>query len=88
MHPGLLCLIQNLPPKDVVPGGGDISESLSNAEIETALANIELPPNWEMRRDKRTGRAYFSDSRSKRTTWIDPRFLPENWDQRVDPATD
>merc|ERR1712228_540576 len=27
---------------------------------------------------------FFSDPRSRRTTWKDPRFLPENWDQRID----
>jgi len=54
-----------------------------------AIEQIDLPPPWEKRREQnrpgeRRGRAYFLDPRSKRTTWRDPRFLPENWDQRVD----
>ncbi|CEL93571.1 unnamed protein product [Vitrella brassicaformis CCMP3155] len=49
------------------------------------MEEIELPPNWEMRKDRRTGRPYFADHRSKCTCWTDPRFLPENWDQRIDP---
>lgn len=54
-----------------------------------ALDKIELPPPWEKRRD-RSGdhsRCYFADSRSRRTTWKDPRLLPDNWEQRVDRET-
>lgn len=29
----------------------------------------------------------FSDHRTKKTTWQDPRFLPRNWDQRIDPIS-
>jgi len=56
-----------------------------------AIEKIDLPPPWEKRRVRaagdRPGRMYFLDPRSKRTTWKDPRFLPDSWDQRVDPAT-
>ncbi|CAJ1368536.1 unnamed protein product [Effrenium voratum] len=53
-----------------------------------AIEKIDLPPPWEKRRvrgsGERMGRMYFLDPRSKRTTWKDPRFLPDGWDQRVD----
>jgi len=52
-----------------------------------ALAQIDLPPPWEKRRERAGSRMYFLDTRSRRMTWKDPRFLPENWDQRIDPQT-
>merc|ERR1712139_165568 len=45
----------------------------------------------EKRRERATerpgNRMYFVDPRSRRTTYKDPRFVPENWDQRIDAAT-
>lgn len=56
-----------------------------------AIEKVDLPPPWEKRRVRgggdRPGRMYFLDPRSKRTTWKDPRFLPDSWDQRVDPGS-
>lgn len=59
--------------------------------LHEALEQIEVPPPWEKRRERagdRSGsRLYFADPRSRRTTWKDPRLLPEGWDQRIDPQT-
>jgi len=71
---------------------GEINfDEIDDEWIHEAIEKIDLPPPWEKRREhstgERRGRAYFLDPRSKRTTWRDPRFLPENWDQRVDPQT-
>jgi len=70
------------------------SEKLHDLDDEKfleALDEIDLPPPWEKRRDRGGerggGRVYFADPRSRRTTWKDPRFVPENWDQRIDPTT-
>lgn len=56
-----------------------------------ALEQIDLPPPWEKRRDrasdKQGNRMYFLDPRTRRTTYKDPRFVPENWDQRIDAQT-
>lgn len=62
-------------------------DDLDDKQIMDALAQIDLPPPWEKRRERAGGRMYFLDSRSRRMTWKDPRFLPENWDQRIDPQT-
>eukprot|EP00916_Digyalum_oweni_P026833 GHVL01044047.1.p1 GENE.GHVL01044047.1~~GHVL01044047.1.p1 ORF type:complete len:528 (+),score=155.03 GHVL01044047.1:116-1699(+) len=51
------------------------------------MEDIPMPPNWEVRKDARTGRPYYADHRSKKTCWVDPRFLPENWGQRIDPQS-
>ncbi|CAD7966886.1 unnamed protein product [Amoebophrya sp. A25] len=48
--------------------------------------DIDLPPNWELRKAS-SGRPYFADHRTKKTSWTDPRFMPDNWDQRADPIT-
>ncbi|CAD7958045.1 unnamed protein product [Amoebophrya sp. A120] len=61
----------------------------SNVELDMEIEtpdDIELPPNWEQRRAS-NGRPYFADHVSKKTTWKDPRFMPDNWDQRLDPIT-
>eukprot|EP00746_Dinoflagellata_sp_MGD_P082773 gnl/MRDRNA2_/MRDRNA2_32883_c0_seq1.p1 gnl/MRDRNA2_/MRDRNA2_32883_c0~~gnl/MRDRNA2_/MRDRNA2_32883_c0_seq1.p1 ORF type:complete len:589 (+),score=120.31 gnl/MRDRNA2_/MRDRNA2_32883_c0_seq1:121-1767(+) len=60
---------------------------LSSEELSKALELIEAPPNWEIRKDRKTGRHYFADVRYRRTTWTDPRFLPDHWDQRIDATT-
>eukprot|EP00397_Hematodinium_sp_SG-2012_P029932 GEMP01031662.1.p1 GENE.GEMP01031662.1~~GEMP01031662.1.p1 ORF type:complete len:508 (+),score=86.38 GEMP01031662.1:371-1894(+) len=73
-----------IPP---VPGekeddehNGMLYEGLAAPDVKDA----ELPPYWEMKKTL-LGRPYFIDHRTMRTTWKDPRFLPENWDQRIDP---
>ena len=33
-----------------------------------------LPPNWEMKKDPRTGWPFFVDHTSQTTTWNDPRW--------------
>jgi len=56
-------------------------------QLDTALDQLELPSHWEMRQERGRGllaRRYFSDPRARRTTWVDPRFMPEHWEQRVD----
>jgi len=61
-------------------------DDLDDRTIFEALEQIDLPPPWEKRRERAGDRArvYFADPRSRKTTWKDPRFLPENWDQRID----
>merc|ERR1711924_554627 len=64
---------------------------MGDKTLSEALEKIDLPPPWELKRERPNsgahGRVYFADPRSRRTTWKDPRFLPENWDQRIDPQT-
>lgn len=67
--------------------GGDFPVDISEEEYMEVLEEIELPPNWQKRHDRRSNRPYFADLRSRKTTWKDPRFLPDNWDQRIDPNT-
>lgn len=65
-------------------------DDIDDKTMYEALEKIDMPPPWEKRRERageRGGRTYFADPRSRRTTWKDPRFLPENWDQRIDPQT-
>lgn len=61
---------------------------LDELELEDLLTpdDIELPPRWEQRKAA-SGRVYFADHVSKKTTWQDPRFMPDNWDQRLDAIT-
>jgi len=53
-------------------------ENLPCADLKV----VDLPPYWEMKKTP-WGKPYFVDHRT--ITWKDPRFLPENWDQRIDP---
>lgn len=77
------------------PDEGEHESNLDDIDDKTffeALEKIDLPPPWEKRHERAAGagtagRLYFADPRSRRTTWKDPRFLPENWDQRIDPQT-
>eukprot|EP00747_Dinoflagellata_sp_TGD_P167614 gnl/TRDRNA2_/TRDRNA2_192315_c0_seq1.p1 gnl/TRDRNA2_/TRDRNA2_192315_c0~~gnl/TRDRNA2_/TRDRNA2_192315_c0_seq1.p1 ORF type:complete len:540 (+),score=98.41 gnl/TRDRNA2_/TRDRNA2_192315_c0_seq1:103-1722(+) len=67
-------------------------DDIDDKKFLEALDQIDLPLPWEKRREKQhgdwgTGRPYFADPRSRRTTWKDPRFMPENWDQRIDPQS-
>lgn len=66
-------------------------EDFDDDTFYAALDQIEVPPPWEKRGGRasdRTGnRMYFVDPRSRRSTYKDPRFVPQNWDQRIDPAT-
>jgi len=66
------------PVEEQPPLGGTYS---------TELRRIPLPPRWEMRIEKLTGRPFFADHRVQQTCWEDPRFLPENWEQRIDPKS-
>eukprot|EP00918_Siedleckia_nematoides_P062413 GHVU01136110.1.p1 GENE.GHVU01136110.1~~GHVU01136110.1.p1 ORF type:complete len:510 (+),score=97.10 GHVU01136110.1:367-1896(+) len=56
-------------------------------EIRDVPKKIPLPPHWQARVDKDSGRTYFADHRVKRCCWQDPRFLPDGWDQRIDATT-
>merc|ERR1712232_57563 len=49
-----------------------------------ALARIPLPMPWEQL-ESESGRTYFADPRARKTTWKDPRFLPADWEQRINP---
>jgi len=67
-------------------------DDLDDETYYAALDQIELPPPWEKRRanipsDTSGKRMYFVDPRSRRTTYKDPRFIPEHWDQRIDAST-
>jgi len=62
-------------------------DDLDDKQLSEALAQIDLPPPWEKRRERGGGKMYFSDPRSRRMTWKDPRFLSESWDQRIDQQT-
>mmetsp|Transcript_24802 Transcript_24802/g.63235 ORF Transcript_24802/g.63235 Transcript_24802/m.63235 type:complete len:581 (+) Transcript_24802:100-1842(+) len=86
----------------VNPQSTDNNSSSNNAQLEAGLGdlsfddvwarhgpsmhNIELPLHWEMRRSKFGGNV-FCHIKSKKTTRTDPRFLPDNWDQRIHPST-
>eukprot|EP00929_Paragymnodinium_shiwhaense_P065469 TRINITY_DN32813_c0_g1_i1.p1 TRINITY_DN32813_c0_g1~~TRINITY_DN32813_c0_g1_i1.p1 ORF type:complete len:570 (-),score=104.80 TRINITY_DN32813_c0_g1_i1:265-1974(-) len=63
-------------------------DNIDDEKIAEALDHIDLPPPWEKRRERNIdgekNRVYFTDPRARRSTWKDPRFLPENWDQRID----
>lgn len=50
------------------------------------MSACPLPPGWEARRD-RTGRVYFVNHGNRETSWVDPRPLPDGWEQRVDQKT-
>lgn len=61
-------------------------DAIDDDTLQGYLDQIDLPPPWEKRREQAPkGKMYFHDPRSKRATWKDPRFMPENWDQRIDP---
>jgi hypothetical protein len=66
-------------------------DDLDDEKFYAALDQVELPPPWEKRRERASdrpgNRMYFVDPRSRRTTYKDPRFVPENWDQRIDANT-
>lgn len=65
-------------------------DAIDDKWVYEALEKIDLPPPWEKRRERvgdRCGRCYFVDPRSKRTTWKDPRFLPEGWECKIDPQS-
>lgn len=71
-----------------------LGNSLASRQFLEALEQIELPPPWEQHQERSSpgrfglnGRSYFADPRSRRTTWKDPRFLPESWEQCIDPQT-
>eukprot|EP00038_Savillea_parva_P031878 m.91522 g.91522 ORF g.91522 m.91522 type:complete len:176 (+) comp9908_c0_seq3:145-672(+) len=52
--------------------------------------NTALPPGWEGRLDKTSGRVYFIDHNTKQTTWDDPRLSmpqPAAAPARQSPAT-
>jgi len=70
--------------------------AFDESQLMKALEKIPLPRPWEMRHVRRSrlrsrcgglGRPYFADPRSRRTTFVDPRLLPEHWDQRIDPQS-
>jgi len=75
------------PDEDHEPNLDDLDDETFFA----ALDQVEVPPPWEKRggraSDRSGNRMYFVDPRSRRTTYKDPRFVPQNWDQRIDPAT-
>jgi len=73
-------------PTPVAPTGADTVPPLGGI-YAAELRRIPLPPQWEMRLEKLTGRPFFADHRVQQTCWEDPRFLPENWEQRIDPKT-
>jgi len=52
-------------------------------EFRVKLGDIPLPSSW-LRETSRNGRNFFSDSRAKKSTWQDPRLLPNGWEQRLD----
>lgn len=60
---------------------------LSEKDCQDLLEEVGLPPHWEKRQGRKSGRDYFLDLRTRHTTWTDPRFLPEGWEQRLDAAT-
>lgn len=47
---------------------------------------MSLPPGWEARKD-RTGKLYFVDHKNKETSWVDPRKLPQGWEEKYDTTT-
>lgn len=50
----------------------------------------DLPPNFDARMDKASGKMYFVDHTNKTTSWIHPRIkdeLPPNFDARIDIAS-
>jgi len=78
---------------DAPPGDAfsKISDFDDQALLEV-LEQIPLPRPWEMRwaragHKSSAGRVYFADARSRRSTWTDPRLLPQDWDQRIDMQT-
>eukprot|EP00425_Heterocapsa_triquetra_P010777 CAMPEP_0195143116 /NCGR_PEP_ID=MMETSP0448-20130528/165816_1 /TAXON_ID=66468 /ORGANISM="Heterocapsa triquestra, Strain CCMP 448" /LENGTH=524 /DNA_ID=CAMNT_0040181535 /DNA_START=26 /DNA_END=1597 /DNA_ORIENTATION=- len=83
-RPGFECMED--PADRHGPGLDDIDDKV----FLEALEQIDLPLPWEKRRERATDRGfrtYFADPRSRKTTWKDPRFLPEHWDQRIDSQT-
>lgn len=64
-------------------------DDIDEATLAEALEQIDLPPPWEKRRERggERPRTFFADPRTRRTTWKDPRFIPDNWDQRIDGET-
>lgn len=78
----------------------EVTQGQENARISEE-SSIDLSPGWEERVDPRTGRTYFVDHNSQRTTWEKPpaaqlqpetftanqggEFMPENWEMRIAP---
>jgi len=73
----------------IPPDPGEQEDNEPNINIGVVFAevkDVDMPPYWEMKKTA-IGRPYFVDHRTLGTSWKDPRFLPENWDQRIDPDT-
>jgi len=47
----------------------------------------DLPKGWEAKLDAKSGRMYFVDHKSKKTTWTDPRPMPYGFEARLDQKT-
>jgi len=82
-----LVAVQAVSPPVSVPTPTAAPTPPLGVTYSSKLNLIPLPPSWEMRLEKLTGRPFFADHRVRLTCWEDPRFLPENWDQRIDPKT-
>lgn len=54
-------------------------------EFRVKLGDIPLPSPWLRETCKGfDGRNFFSDPTAKKSTWQDPRLLPNGWEQRLD----
>lgn len=50
------------------------AQSSSQPEVKKNDVNvIPLPANWEVGRDRETGKVFFVDHNTRRTQWFDPR---------------
>jgi len=84
---GIECFSTDPQPQDEQEDQELDEELDDDTAFRENLEQIDLPPPWEKRYERSRGRFFFSDPRSRKTTWRDPRFLPMNWDQRIDPQT-
>ena len=73
--------VPNVKPKTPTPNSrfANGSSPANRAEDDTQ----PLPPNWEIRTDKR-GRRYYVDHNTKSTSWERPMPLPSGWDIGID----
>ncbi len=51
--------------------------------ITTSASQRRGPQGWKERTDLATGLKYFAYQGTKQTTFVDPRGLPQGWEQRM-----
>lgn len=91
-------LVSDFQENQTVRETEDLNSELESMRVSESSSS-NLAPGWEERTDPRTGRTYYVDHNSQRTTWEKPvsattetfttpqggEFMPENWEMRIAP---